>query len=150
MHVSLGGQSASYFLRILFFFPASTSNIRICYSDLWLCVGVSSRRPFIVSIHYICVRCRLALIYRCSTGVQFVLANRILKKNYIIIYTFTSRSRRAVMAAAGDRCGSVKNMIYSTEFSLRALVLLLLTYIIFFDCIPVDKYIYIFLKRFTL
>lgn len=60
-----------------------------------------------------------------------------------------SRSRRAVEAAAGDRCGSVKNMIYSTEFSLRALVLLLLTYIIFSIAYRSIN-IYIYFKRFTL
>lgn len=51
------------------------------------------------------------------------------KKIYYNIHVYNAFT--TVVAAAGDRCGSVKNMIYSTKFSLRALVLLLLTYIIF-------------------
>lgn len=95
-------------------------------------------RTYIILYTYNICALQIELIY---AGVQFVLANRISKKKiYYNIYVLHGIGA----AAADDRCGPVKNMIYSTEFSLRALVLLLLSYIIFFNGIPVNIYVYIF------
>jgi len=128
IHVSpVGHQRLIFFAFFLFFFyHTGTSNTWICYSDLWFCVGVSSRRTFIVYLilYNICAL-QIALIY---AGVQFVLANGISKKNYIIIYTFyiAAARRRATNAVQW------KTWFIPSSFHC-ALVLLLLSYIIFFS-----------------
>jgi len=129
IHVSPVGHQRLIFFAFFFFFfyHTGTSNTWICYSDLWFCVGVSSRRTFIVYLilYNICAL-QIALIY---AGVQFVLANGISKKkSYYNIYVLHRSS-----TAAGDQCGPVKNMIYSIEFSLRACLIIIIIYYFFFS-----------------
>lgn len=102
-------------------------------------MGVSSRRPFTVHLYYNICALQIALTY---DGVQFVLANRISgkKKSYYNNIYVLHRSG----ATADDRCGPVKNMIYSIEFSLRACLIIIIIYYLFFSTAYWSIYIIFF------